>query len=647
MGKQVFKNSINLIDFFKVIVINPKENCPQITQVSIFDKLQKPLFERGYIISVDACRPECLADIEKYIEYKTVNPNSTFYKTVEDVVSKSRLEILFDQLFHYQTTYGTNFQGTPYVNNPDYAEMGNILWDSYTVLKAESETEFFNRINKTLDSGVALSAGLINDIGNFIVSFADAYGWANHDKSYYASSIKNKELKRFLMSEWKVRPETALEMFEYIHSFTGTSLIVKNKNQVEMMKRAALNNETLSAYINSMSVEEMKELSSIFYRYKPFFLALKHNIVFRSFVNKLRKYATKFHKPMWESPWVHFISTIDNMSPSDVEAYTLNCLNSSRITNYKLITIMSAIEMRKNEINTYMESNKNVDDENNVSCKLYRIRNGLSYVDKTKCRPGNLYSLTAAYKTLRDFLIKRLALKKGTVLFPAGLTLVCPTSEKNFVGDIPFGSYLNIGHKDAFVGIYWENEWGAYDLDLSALTDNGERIGWCGSYNNCGVVYSGDMTNAANGATEILYRHVGSKSFNVHVNKYTGVPKTHFNLFFGTHDFSSQLDKNQFIDSNWVKYSCTLRLDDVMGKMVGRVIRDKFYFVDLNARLGRVSQYMCDEESDAKAYDNTVESKVALYDILYRAGFEKYNPEVHEKLDYDLSDKQVLLDLFA
>ena len=35
--------------------------------------------------------------------------NSTFYKTWNDVTSKSRLHLLVDQLVHYMTTYGTDF----------------------------------------------------------------------------------------------------------------------------------------------------------------------------------------------------------------------------------------------------------------------------------------------------------------------------------------------------------------------------------------------------------------------------------------------------------------------------------------------------------------------------------------------------------
>lgn len=636
MEKTNFKNSPIIIDYFKSIVIKNNSQVQQSTKFDIFKQVFTQLLERGFIIDVNACLPETFSDILQFIDYKTINTNSTFYKTVNDVESKSRLEILIDQIFHYQSTYGTNFQGTPYVDNPDYTEMSLIPWNTYTEIKAVSEKEFFSIVTNTLNSGIALNTDLVKDIYEFIISFYKKNSYAT--KSSYVKSLKNKEMKRLLTSAWNIRPETGIEMIEYIHSFINTPLIIKNKIQINLMKQAS-HDKRLVSYLTSLNEKEMQILASVFYRYKPFLLALKCNVDLKSIINKLRKYADKYHKPMYHT-WSNYVNTIANMNVKDVEDLTISYLNAYPITNYKIITLMNAILLRKQETEIYLHA------QNSTNCKLYRVRNGLSYVNIYNCRKGNLYSLTTAYKVLRNYLVSKLSAKKGTISIPENLVLACPTSEKNFIGDIPFGSYLNLGHKDSFIGIYWENKWGARDLDLSALTDNGTRIGWCGDYNNCGVVYSGDMTDATNGATEILYRHVGSNSFNVHVNKYNGSDQARFNIFFGVNDFKNQLNKNQFIDPKWIKFSCTMKFDNNSGETIGRMIGDRFYFINLNTRYGIISKYMVNEKSDGIAYDNIVNSKVLVYDILYRAGFELYNPEVHEKLDYDLSSKQVLIDLF-
>lgn len=41
--------------------------------------------------------------------------NATFYRSWNNVVSKTRFELLIDQIIHYATTYGTNFEGEMYV----------------------------------------------------------------------------------------------------------------------------------------------------------------------------------------------------------------------------------------------------------------------------------------------------------------------------------------------------------------------------------------------------------------------------------------------------------------------------------------------------------------------------------------------------
>ncbi|GEN77526.1 hypothetical protein CHA01nite_32660 [Chryseobacterium hagamense] len=77
-----------------------------------------------------------------------------------------------------------------------------------------------------------------------------------------------------------------------------------------------------------------------------------------------------------------------------------------------------------------------------------------------------------------------------------------------FVGNIPTGTRF-YGERMA-VGIYWENAWGARDLDLSGLNIAG-KIGWNAAYNqNEGqLMYSGDITNAPDGAVEYLYANRG------------------------------------------------------------------------------------------------------------------------------------------
>lgn len=93
-----------------------------------------------------------------------------------------------------------------------------------------------------------------------------------------------------------------------------------------------------------------------------------------------------------------------------------------------------------------------------------------------------------------------------------------------------------------------------------------------------------------------------------------------------------------------------MTLNGISDSVVGRVVGDKFYFTNLNTGRfvsGSIAKNMYDAKTDGIAYNNTVESKVMLLDILISAGFEQYNPDIHESYDYDLSNKQTLIELFS
>ena len=70
-----------------------------------YDKINQLAMMRGYIVEPDACT----SIVNDFIKSLECNINSTFYKTFEEVTSKTRFELLVDQLLHYMTTYGTDF----------------------------------------------------------------------------------------------------------------------------------------------------------------------------------------------------------------------------------------------------------------------------------------------------------------------------------------------------------------------------------------------------------------------------------------------------------------------------------------------------------------------------------------------------------
>ena len=88
------------------------------------------------------------------------------------------------------------------------------------------------------------------------------------------------------------------------------------------------------------------------------------------------------------------------------------------------------------------------------------------------------------------------------------------------------------------VGIYWEDAWGARDLDLSGLNIAG-KIGWNSDYNqgDGNLMYSGDITSAPNGAVEYLYANKGLKNPTlVQNNVYSGNNNCEYKIIVGKGD---------------------------------------------------------------------------------------------------------------
>ncbi len=113
--------------------------------------LQQEALKRGFILN-----PQVLGkDIRAFLKDEAIDPNSTFYKTWEDVVSKDRLELLMDQVRHYASTYGTHRTGIAYIP-PGETEAPDF--EKYTYIDVISEQALFARCRDMLCSGIALKS---------------------------------------------------------------------------------------------------------------------------------------------------------------------------------------------------------------------------------------------------------------------------------------------------------------------------------------------------------------------------------------------------------------------------------------------------------------------------------------------------------
>lgn len=631
-----------LIEMFKMCPDAPSVMTGKVaTQKVLFKKA----LAKGYLID-----PSCLNEYaDAFIDSIDMQYNSTFYKTWEDVTTKSRRALLFDQILHYVTTYGMDFslEGTGYEYIPN-TNPEEPAWTSYKVIKACTFEDLYDKCMSMICSGIALKSETVKTLTNYIIAYVNEP--VNH-ASLDVDFIKNREALVILCDALGVLPKDGGKLFAHIiYKATGQTMIIKNRdmrrrieNSVEGWTR---NNAT--EIIKKLNKEQMIALASVFNRYKELFLAFKHNDTLAPIINKISRLSKKYHKPMTRGYW----ETILHKAPQEVNK-TIHA-EAAKATNFKLLQVMQAIRER-----LLLAAGQG---EN-----MYVIRNGKTFIKENdySAIDSRYFQWEEIYKVCEDQLIANLSKKACTVKLPSQYVLACPTSEKNFIGDVPMGTYCQLG-ANSVMGIYWRNEWGTRDFDLSFNDVNGGLIGWSSDYYSADqkVIYSGDITDAPDGANEVLYFKKDIPSGIVNINRYHGNAGSKYKVFFGTtslNDFNNrELHRKYFmVDPNEIQLEAMISQGEAAQQMIGMILDGKFFFYSLSTGYGAVTNSIVrlkQKQHDRNAYQNAAQEMTAILtrkantmipveQILTKAGFTFVDEDA--ELDLTVLDRSTLIELFS
>lgn len=619
----------NLVKLFNISIEDPRNEVDYVT-------LNNSAMQVGYIVHPKACN---LAT-QQFIRSISGNVNSTFYQTWEDVTSKTRFELFIDQLIHYVTTYGANFaqEGNGYV--PNATPVGPVyisLFKDYKVIMPCTEEDVYNRCMDMLTSGIAMKQETIETIVDYVVEYVKVNDLLKSGE-FDIDVIANREALTLLCDELGIAPNKKFDLFRYImYKTTGSTLIIKNKATINAIIRS-----TTQFDFNTLSEKQLISLSSIFYRFKPLFLAFKKTYNSRTYystpitsrnasvINKIRRMAPKYHTPLEES----VISTM----LGKVHDSTVLVETATQMNTFQIIRLM----------NTIIERIHHTDEK-----AMYIVRNGKMFVKDSKSYSGMIMYYVTVFNILKNELVSRLSEKATYVKYPKNMVLACPTSEKNFVGDLPFGTYMDLQNADSFVGIYWREEWGTHDFDLSVLSLDANKIGWNADYysNTQDIVYSGDMTSARPEATEIMLFKKGAQDGLVMVNRYNGRDGSKFR-FFGGVEPNMKLKMNYMVDPNFIKFSADV-VSDTTQQTLGLLNMGRFYVMALGSGNSIVSVQKGSTQNER--YNASVlkaKSYLKLKDVLPTAGFIDVDsvdelPEDAQILDLTQISRDTLINLFS
>ena len=585
-------------------------------------EVNKISIQSGYVIHPECCNEDTLEFAQELYR----NYNSTFYSCWEQV-ENTPFELLYiNQIMHYASTYGTDFQGEPFIINDKPVE---VPYTSFTIIKPATDEEIFNRCKNMITSGIALKSSTAEMVIECMLKYPLLCVEVDPE------DIANKEARCVWYDLTDTTPDDKFELMRFLmYKNTGSPMIVKDKETIYKIgcKRYDLDVLTRS---------QIESLSEIFYRFKPLFLAMrKQSDVNKKIVNQMRRLAKENHKPFKAGFWETVLSTNDYKIIKEVRERV------SELTNFKIIQLVQAA--RERLISSNVEGPT-----------MYQIRNGKVFLKENECT-----ILNSRYYFYEDFmgvliqqLIKNLSKKACTFKYPENVKLTCPSSEKNFIGAFPFGTSFTMNDRN-FIGIYWKNEWGTRDFDLSSIDISGNKVGWNAtmrSQDNL-LVHSGDMTCADPEATEYLLCKGNCPDSIIYVNRYSGSNGSKFELLYGsepngnmrpTYDNYKVLP--YMVDPNNLKIREMITSDSAQ-KMMGVIVDGEMRLMDLRLNDSAVSRYNKNFQDMIKVIRKKTMCYIDLKTILLKAGFKERKRDTKDnpiQLDLTNLDKDTLIDLFS
>jgi len=558
----------------------------------------------GYLVHPNCSTQEVL----EFLNQQKIDISSTFYQTWKDVTSKNRLELFIDQIIHYASTYGTNFEGEPYLpektsETPDFT--------NFKIILPIEKKEAVDRCEKMLTSGIALTQETINDIFSI-------FKQCNYQVNI--EIVKNKEAKMLIFKEQSILPTNPQEFVRYlIYLATQKTLLIKDKETIEAIKASKLD---ITNLINQFGITK---LSSLFLRYKLIFLAFKKANAANSFtINRLRRLAKTNHRVAEKSYWEDILTNFQGLGELPERLFELN--------NFKKITLLEAINIQlcQNDIN------------------VYPIRNGKIWLDKEeKNRPGkdlNKDTLKLIYSIIYQSLVESLKAKKTTVKLVTGIDIKLPKSEKSFVGNYPLGTIFDMTNSNAIIGINWKEAEGANDLDLSLMDIKGNKIGWNSDYHNesKSLIYSGDITSASPEATELFYASNGFEPSIVNVNLFNGEPNSKLKFFIAKEKINN-IEKNYIVDPNNILFTINMEMESRQMSL-GIITENKFVV----SRFRSGNKQVAGESITTQYIQytlNTLNCYISLEKLLKDAGFEFVAEEA--EIDFTNLSKDTLITLLS
>lgn len=542
--------NVDTLKLFKSIKLDKVEESAELNK-----ELMKSLLNHGIVLSPNLYHyinnnPADIDVIRQYVGISSDKLNNTFQKDWNRVQNTDQEILWLEAVLHYASTYGSNLQGDD-VYAP-YKELDIPSLDSLIFIKSISSQDLNDKVISLVNNNLALSEDVIKQLFNIIIT-------EDYD-SNIVDLVNNRELKSMLMEYYDIVPGKPEEFLRYvIYKVTGQTLVIKNTGLIDLIKLQS--NQSIINNLDKLMSKAPTDLPSIFYRFKPLFLALKSISDNKLVFNQLRRRAVKQHKPAKES----YLNTITSKIKLD-EPIDLDILSSelAKADVFKKVKLANALSFR-------LTGSKYVN---------YIIRSGKSFSTSIELDESKNIVIAAVLNLVVKSITDNINIDKP-VFIPSYINYGLPSSQRQFIGNIPLGSRISMD-SDMILGVQWDNVGSeSIDLDLSIVKPDGYKIGWDSSYKDGDneILFSGDMTDAKNGASELFYlkNNNGLKDLLLHLNYYNydeNVPV--LSKFIIAQEQPEKFGSNYMVNPNNILVSENINIENE-GYVMGVLDDSQFY----------------------------------------------------------------------
>ena len=632
-------------------------------QASILEKTMP----HGFIIAPQVIANYSPAEIDDIIAFskEETGPsgsqmNNSFHKSWKKVKDAPICQLVVEQFVHYITTYGYEQLGiyskdTVFIPKEELDVPGLDDGFSFVVIKGYTRDEIMGKLMSLLASGIAMKEGTVKDVVNVAIYLGFDDG--------QLSQVKNKEARAMLYDYLDKIPSDPVEFLRFvIYKATNTTLLIKSDVLINAIKGTSLAITASSArthrkaIVASRSIAKplaniqivkyfkkyddeigFKRLSEIFNRFKPLFLAFKTNATLKNYINQIAKLSKRYHVPMPEDYLNNVTANLRKgiaIDPPELQ------LRLDKVNVFRKARLAYALKFRAEEPSSIM----------------YKIRNGSAF--STGFNFPDASAVDPVLDIVIESIVKGLKPVNGKKIYiPGNIIYAVPATEKQFTGDIPSGSFIDVAGS-MIAGIHWKNlEHNRIDLDLSMM-NAATKMGWDGLYRDrdasASILFSGDMTDApGEGASEMFYiKRQASNHFILSVNNFThcgeSVP---FSIFVTTSGTLRELPRNYMVDPSSVVCKAMTKMNrpqEVIGLIATGKDGARFYFSEAQIGNSRTSWH-ADYENHALDYlVSFFTNPISLNDVLLKAGaIIVSNPEDRGKCDLDLSPETIAKETFV